>query len=331
MSEQRAHRRGRHAVLAGAGLGDDPPLAHALGQQRLAERVVELVRAGVVEVLALQIHRPARRARRAGARGTAASGARRSRAAARPARRGSSGRYARRLPRLLELRERRHQRLGHELAAVGPEAMLERGARPCWRSRRLTDRRRLGCACACATAAKNARSRSGSLCPGAASVPLAVSTAYGCTTAIASATFSGAEAAAEDQRHASSAARSRAPSRTSRPCRRACPAWRPPSRARRAGGSRRGSARGRARRREPDTCAALITRAPVRRATSAQNDGPSSPCSCSSAQPELVAVAHDLLRAARSRTRRTARRGGAARAAITLRPRPASSGAGEPS
>jgi hypothetical protein len=39
---------------AGAGLGDDPRLAHALGQQRLADRVVDLVRAGVVEVLALE-------------------------------------------------------------------------------------------------------------------------------------------------------------------------------------------------------------------------------------------------------------------------------------
>jgi hypothetical protein len=44
-------------VLAGAGLGDDARLAHALGEQRLAERVVDLVRAGVVEVLALEVER----------------------------------------------------------------------------------------------------------------------------------------------------------------------------------------------------------------------------------------------------------------------------------
>src|SRR5690606_28489707 len=44
----------RHAVLAGAGLGDDPALAHAAGQQRLADGVVDLVRAGVVQVLALE-------------------------------------------------------------------------------------------------------------------------------------------------------------------------------------------------------------------------------------------------------------------------------------
>ena len=41
-------------MLAGAGLGDDAPLAHAAGEQRLAERVVDLVRAGVREVFALQ-------------------------------------------------------------------------------------------------------------------------------------------------------------------------------------------------------------------------------------------------------------------------------------
>ena len=41
-------------MLAGAGLGDDPGLAHVAGEQRLAEHVVDLVRAGVVEVLALE-------------------------------------------------------------------------------------------------------------------------------------------------------------------------------------------------------------------------------------------------------------------------------------
>jgi hypothetical protein len=46
--------RGGHAVLARAGLGDDAALAHALGEQALAERVVDLVRAGVGEVLAFE-------------------------------------------------------------------------------------------------------------------------------------------------------------------------------------------------------------------------------------------------------------------------------------
>ena len=53
-AEQRRGGGGGDAVLAGAGLGDDPGLAHPLGQQRLAEHVVDLVRAGVVEVLALE-------------------------------------------------------------------------------------------------------------------------------------------------------------------------------------------------------------------------------------------------------------------------------------
>ena len=47
---------GGDAVLAGAGLGDDALLAHAAGEQRLAEHVVDLVRAGVGEVLALEQH-----------------------------------------------------------------------------------------------------------------------------------------------------------------------------------------------------------------------------------------------------------------------------------
>ena len=52
--EQRAGGRGRDAVLSGAGLGDDPLLAESLREQRLTERVVDLVRPGVREVLALQ-------------------------------------------------------------------------------------------------------------------------------------------------------------------------------------------------------------------------------------------------------------------------------------
>ena len=42
-------------MLAGAGLGDDARLAHPAGEQDLAEHVVDLVRAGVVELLALEI------------------------------------------------------------------------------------------------------------------------------------------------------------------------------------------------------------------------------------------------------------------------------------
>jgi hypothetical protein len=51
----RADGRDGDAVLAGAGLGDDARLAHAAGEQDLAEAVVDLVRAGVVELVALEV------------------------------------------------------------------------------------------------------------------------------------------------------------------------------------------------------------------------------------------------------------------------------------
>ena len=73
-AEQRTGRRTRHAVLAGAGLGDDALLAHAHGEQRLTERVVDLVRAGVRQILALeQDPRAAAVLAQAAARPTAAS------------------------------------------------------------------------------------------------------------------------------------------------------------------------------------------------------------------------------------------------------------------
>ena len=42
-------------MLARAGLGDDPLLSEPAGEHDLAERVVDLVRAGVVQVLAFQV------------------------------------------------------------------------------------------------------------------------------------------------------------------------------------------------------------------------------------------------------------------------------------
>ena len=53
--EQRARGGGRDAVLARAGFRDDALLAHAPGQQRLPERVVDLVRAGMQQVFALEV------------------------------------------------------------------------------------------------------------------------------------------------------------------------------------------------------------------------------------------------------------------------------------
>jgi hypothetical protein len=43
-------------MLPGAGLGDETGLLEAAREQRLADRVVDLVRAGVQQVLALEIH-----------------------------------------------------------------------------------------------------------------------------------------------------------------------------------------------------------------------------------------------------------------------------------
>ena len=53
--EQRAGGGGRDPVLAGAGLGDDAAPAHAAREQDLAEHVIDLVRAGVVELVAFEI------------------------------------------------------------------------------------------------------------------------------------------------------------------------------------------------------------------------------------------------------------------------------------
>src|SRR5262245_55031167 len=55
-SEERTHGGGRHTVLTGAGLGYDASLVHAAREQDLTERVVDLVRARVIQVLALQVH-----------------------------------------------------------------------------------------------------------------------------------------------------------------------------------------------------------------------------------------------------------------------------------
>src|SRR3990172_8771801 len=55
-AEARRDGRGGDAVLAGTGLGDDAALAHVAREQGLADGVVDFVRAGVVQVFALQIN-----------------------------------------------------------------------------------------------------------------------------------------------------------------------------------------------------------------------------------------------------------------------------------
>ncbi len=54
-AELGAQGRGGDAVHAGAGLGDDALLAHAARQHDLAEHIVHLMGAGVIELLALEV------------------------------------------------------------------------------------------------------------------------------------------------------------------------------------------------------------------------------------------------------------------------------------
>ena len=120
-AEQRADRRRRHAVLAGAGFGDDALLAHAPREQRLAQAVVDLVRAGVQQVLALDVDL------RAAVHFAQALGVVERRRAA-----GVIGQQIFQLGlkrrivprfeiRLLQFFERRHQNFGNVAAAVGSE------------------------------------------------------------------------------------------------------------------------------------------------------------------------------------------------------------------
>ena len=118
----RAGGGARDAVLAGAGLGDDASRTEAPREQRLADGVVDLVRAGVRQILALEPHvaRPsAREPRGAGQRGRSA----------RPSRElalqlGAGNRASCRCcaHAALEALERRDQRLGHIAAAERAEA-----------------------------------------------------------------------------------------------------------------------------------------------------------------------------------------------------------------
>ena len=54
-SEVGCQRGGGDAVLSRSGLRDDPLLPHLLGEEALADHVVDLVGAGVVEVLPLEV------------------------------------------------------------------------------------------------------------------------------------------------------------------------------------------------------------------------------------------------------------------------------------
>ena len=117
----RGDRGGGDAVHAGAGLGDYTRLPHATRKERLADGVVDLVRAGVVEILALDVD-----LRAAAALGKALRMVDRARASdvvlELVAELGFELRIvARDGVRGAQLLERLRQRLGNEDAAVGAE------------------------------------------------------------------------------------------------------------------------------------------------------------------------------------------------------------------
>src|SRR5712692_5534439 len=113
-------------MLPGARFRDDPLLAHPDGEQGLADGIVELVRAGVAEVFALEVD-----VRAAEVLAQSRGGVQRRRAA------DESVAVSRKLelelrvrfglvPFLLELIQGAHQRLRHVLAAVSAKAPADR-------------------------------------------------------------------------------------------------------------------------------------------------------------------------------------------------------------
>jgi hypothetical protein len=123
-AEQRAGGRRGDPMLTGAGLGDHPRLAHAPGKQRLADRVVDLVGAGMREILALEVDAasdPLGEAPRQieGRRAPDVVAEQVVELAA------EAGVVPRLHPGGAELVERGHQHLGDEPSAVGAEALLD--------------------------------------------------------------------------------------------------------------------------------------------------------------------------------------------------------------
>ena len=117
-TEERGCGRDRHPVLAGAGFGDHTSLPHVTRQQSLADGVVDLVRPGVAQILALEPDARTAEPRRQPAGRKEGSG--------------TADVMLQQLviPRLeaaiatglavgtLELRQRRHQGLGHKTSPV---------------------------------------------------------------------------------------------------------------------------------------------------------------------------------------------------------------------
>src|SRR6185369_4399377 len=186
--EPRAQRRGSDAVLAGAGLGDDALLAHAARDHDLAEHVVDLVRAGVVQLLALEID-----FRAAEVLGQALGEIQRRRPADIVLEVAVHLGLERRIGlgvgiSLFQVEDQRHQRLGNEASAENAEmaALVRAGAErigQVWIHRTISS-----------SVARAARMKlriiSGSLMPGALSTPEDTSTPPARVTQTASATLS---------------------------------------------------------------------------------------------------------------------------------------------
>ena len=135
--EERARRGARDAVLSRAGLRDDAPLPHPLREERLADGAVDLVRARVREVLALEEHAAQadglREARRVRERRRAADPVAQNTVELTLERGVSAGL----VPRGLEVGDGRHERLGEVLPAeLAVPAGADRGLHA-WTVRRI--------------------------------------------------------------------------------------------------------------------------------------------------------------------------------------------------
>ena len=189
-AEEGAGRGRGDAVLPGAGLGDHPGLAHPPGQQRLADRVVDLVGARVGEVLALQVDAAADPLREA--LGEIERRRSTDEVAQQHRELGLEALVLTRLgPGGAELVERRDQGLGDEPAAVGAEALLDCGAHG------VVTRE----GSSTPAASRNASTLAWSLRPGSASTPLTTSTAIGLDQVDRAGDVLGGQPARQDHRH----------------------------------------------------------------------------------------------------------------------------------
>ena len=230
--EPRGHRCRGDAVLSRAGFRDHALLAHAHREQSLPERIIDFVRAGVQQIFALQINRAAARLF-----GQSRSKLQRRRAPGKIAQQCiefgvKSWIGLRRGVGALEFFQRRHQRLRHVAAAERAVAPALRRAVASFSGLALIlgllalAFERAGFLLPLASisfaTSQSAQNPSSSLCLFfRAALPRRCKhqPRRAALTAIASATFSGVQAAGEKKRRLQSARRANFANRTSCPCR----------------------------------------------------------------------------------------------------------------